>query len=313
MGETTGIAWTDSTFNPWVGCTKISPGCTNCYAADFDKRVGGGKNADGVKRLRWGKGAERVRTSVANWKKPLAWNKRAALTGVRHKVFCSSLADVCDEEVPAAWRSDLAHLIERTPHLDWLLLTKRPENFGLFDVAWDIDVCPERGDWPSNVWLGVTVENQEQAERRIPLLLEQDASVRFLSMEPLLESVQLDVLDAGVFASLSALTGEMSFAGRGGFGGHSSQRYDGGIDWVIVGGESGPRARPFHFAWARDLKRQCADAGVAFFMKQLGSTRAGAETLDDLQKLEALRDRAGADPAEWPEDLRVQQFPVVTR
>ncbi len=330
MGENSAIAWTTHTFNPWIGCTKVSPGCANCYAESFDKRVGGGlitEESAGVvmkyKALRWGVGRPRTRTSPANWKKPLAWNAKALAAGVRHRVFCSSLADVFDDEVPREWLRDLFALIKATPNLDWLLLTKRPENYDRLDGGFDPETGGVLNVWPRNVWLGVTVENQEQANRRIPLLLAQDAVVRFLSCEPLLEPVALDF---GPFNRVGLLwktcptcNGSMSVPVEGG-GKACPTCFDhqgvvnSGIDWAIIGGESGPKARPFDLSWARSLVRQCREAGVAPFVKQMGDRPCDVSALSPHHPM-ALRLRAhhGADPAEWPEDLRVQEFPEVRR
>lgn len=290
MGEETKISWCDSTFSPWVGCAKVSPGCANCYALDYDKRVGGvpiGQRADKTKPLlRWGPGAPRTRTSAAYWKQPLKWNREAEKSGVRRKVFCGSLCDAFDSEAPVGALGDLFRLIDATPALTWLLLTKRAERLE--------EVRADHGGWPRNVWLGVTVENQKQAEARIPLLLEQNAAVRFLSMEPMLGPVELS---------------KWFFAGH-----HPS--WDGSprvepspprIGWVIVGGESGPKARPFDIGWARSIVAQCAAASVPCFVKQLGADPVLGP--GDLGL--GLRHRSGADPSEWPKAFRVREFPGV--
>lgn len=189
MAENSAISWTDHTFNPWMGCTKVSEGCKNCYAErDFDKRR---------HLVEWGPGKPRVRTSEANWKKPLAWNRKAEKDGVRPRVFCASLADWLDPEVPVAWLADLLVLIEDTPNLDWLLLTKRPELWrdqigrvvvihgSPYLIGSEIASRWLNNEAPSNVWIGTTVENQKNAGR-IPHLLSIPARVRFLSCEPLL-------------------------------------------------------------------------------------------------------------------------------
>jgi protein gp37 len=212
------IEWTDHTFNPWEGCTKVSPGCTNCYAEARNQRFSGGEN--------WGKGAPRRRTSIQNWKQPLKWDREARGEGReslecpsceapwkecdcgfaqrRPRVFCASLADWLDDEVPIEWLADLLKLIHDTPNLDWQLLTKRPQNWRRrveqvserFRIAGDAIRMPWatswlEGDSPENVWLGTSVENQEMADKRIPALLQIPAKVRFLSCEPLLEAVDL--------------------------------------------------------------------------------------------------------------------------
>lgn len=236
MTQNSKIEWTDHTFNPWIGCQKVSPGCDNCYAESM--------MADRLKKVQWGPGAERVRTSAANWRAPLAWNAKHgeffAQHGRRQRVFCASLADVFDNAVDPAWRDDLFTLIEQTPNLDWLLLTKRIGNVGnMLPVPFDFDRL-----YP-NVWLGATITCQEEADRDIPKLLAIDAKVRFLSMEPLLGPVDLRQAH---FAPVRLPR----------------------VDWVIVGGESGAGARPMHPDWPRSLRDQCAAAGVPFLFKQWG-------------------------------------------
>lgn len=237
MGENTNIEWAHHTFNPWEGCTKVGPGCDHCYAEARNKRFHGGN---------WGPGAPRRRTSPSNWAKPRRWNTQAAEKGVRYRVFCASLADVFDNEVPAEWRADLFKLISETPNLDWLLLTKRignvasmlPENFS-------------RLTFP-NVWLGATVVNQKEADRDIPELLNLSPAVAWLSMEPLLGDVDITEYLFGKKWLLSEVP------------------MNGWLDWVIVGGESGACARPMHPDWARSLRDQCQAADVPFLFKQWG-------------------------------------------
>jgi protein gp37 len=277
MGKTTEISWCDSTFNPWIGCTKVSPACTNCYAETLMHRWG--------KDL-WGKGQPRQRTSAANWKQPLAWEKQAAATGIRRKVFCGSLCDWLDAEVPIEWLADLLDLIRQTPNLDWLLLTKRPELWGericgatgYWGYEGQIGHCGATDAWafgfdwlhfrfPANVWIGATVENQEMADKRIPELLKIPAVKHFVSIEPQLGAVNMRTvacIRAGGQTIIDALTGHMPNA----FSGTKPSWTR--IDWVICGGESGPKARPMHPDWARSLRDQCKAAGVAYFFKQWG-------------------------------------------
>jgi protein gp37 len=281
MSENTNIEWTDSTFNPWMGCTKVSPACDHCYA-----EVSTPSRTLGVT---WGAGQERRRTSPANWSMPLRWNAQAeafwAQHGRRQRVFCASLADVFDNEVPDEWRADLFNLIDSTPSLDWLLLTKRIGNVkGMLRKILRPDTLP------ANVWLGATIANQEEADRDIPKLLAVPARVRFLSMEPLLGNVDLNghtySLAPGLGEGIDWLTGKTSqFSDI--YGGHTSPWLDRGdydfpedyeeprIHWVIVGGESGNDARPMHPDWARSLRDQCASAGVAFLFKQWGEWTPG--------------------------------------
>lgn len=266
MGETK-IEWADFTFNPWIGCTKVSPACDHCYAEGWAKRSG---------VVKWGAGEPRRRTTDANWAKPLAWNRAAKKAGVRRRVFCASLADVFDAEVPNEWRDDLFHkLICATPHLDWLVLTKRPR------VAWHYFEPYRVKGPPSNVWLGTTVENQAMANLRIPTLLSIPARVHFLSCEPLLSAINLRCIEIRGGVTLNALTGAHS-ASMPVPGGWSSvpagaladlpklPPRTGCIDWVIAGGESGPHARPSHPDWFRSLRDQCQAARVPFFFKQWG-------------------------------------------
>ena len=294
MAENSKIEWTDHTFNPWIGCTKVSAACDHCYAevATPTRTL----RASGAET--WGPHAPRRRTSPANWKKPLAWNRQAQAEGRRYRVFCASLADVGDNHasILAEWRADLWHLIAATPNLDWLLLTKRPQNI--------IKMLPHIwGDgWP-NVWIGTTVENQTEADRRIPHLLAVPAAVRFLSMEPLLGPVDLTRVGnvAAVASAFPTLAEEIQRHMRpsivngiqieavgprwqattfyqtpdhmGGF--QVGTRTYPRLDWVICGGESGPGARPMHPDWARSLRDQCKAAGVAFHFKQWGEWAPG--------------------------------------
>lgn len=311
MATETNIAWCDSTFNGWLGCAKVSPGCEHCYAETLmDTRY---------RKVQWGKGKPRVRTSEANWKLPLKWNRdseRARVAALhswpagkpmpwnRPRVFCSSLADWLDDEVPIEWLRDLLVLIQQTPNLDWLLLTKRPQNFSkrIEEVAegWqsscEIAVWWSRGVEPRNVWVGTTTENQHTADERIPILLAIPAIVRFLSVEPMLGLVSLSRCapyhleeDDGNPGICNAFNG-MSW--------HPLTRRlepdeigtSAGISWVICGGESGPGARPMHPDWARSLRDQCAIARAPFFMKQMGGTRKPFAPI--------------------PDDLMVREFPT---
>ena len=257
MAENSKIEWTDHTFNPWIGCTKVSDGCKHCYAETLmDKRYG---------RVGWCPQGTRQRTSEANWRKPLAWNRRAKAEGRRYKVFCASLADVFeDRQELIAWRVDLLDMIGRTSHLDWLLLTKRPENVQDM-IAQATGRHPEA--WLANhmnVWIGTSVEDQKAADERIPHLLHIPARVRFLSMEPLLGAVGLDQVYDHTLRTPGTIL--MPF-------------YH-GIHWVIVGGESGPHARPMHPDWVRSIRDQCVDASVPFFFKQWGEWLPGEQTRD---------------------------------
>ena len=257
MGDVTNIEWCDSTFNSWEGCQKVGPGCDHCYAETRNARFGGGRAPN------WGPEAPRRRTSAANWQKPIKWNREAAKFAEKHgrkqRVFCASLADVFDNAVNPQWRADLFDLIDATPNLDWLLLTKRIGNVTQMVEATGRDRLPE------NVWLGATVVNQDEADRDVPKLLETLATVRFLSMEPLLGPVDLRNLRDGHIDALNGIERE----------GHIDARMICAVSWVIVGGESGPDARPMHPDWARSLREQCAISGTQFFMKQWGEWAPG--------------------------------------
>lgn len=262
MGTTTAIKWTDHTFNPWMGCTKVSPACDHCYAEALGKRTG---------RVQWGDSAPRVAVSEGYWQNPRKWNAAARAEQRRHRVFCASMADVFEDNVTVlGHRNRLFDVIDSTPWLDWQLLTKRPENVALF--------IPSRwrhGGFPPNVWIGTTVEDQERAEERIPHLLAIPAAVRFLSCEPLLGPIELRHL-------------WNHCDDHDTIGGFCVQRRHPGvrwIDWVIVGGESGAGHRPLDVDHARSLRDQCEQWGVPFFFKQVGgrTPTAGGDLLDGVE------------------------------
>lgn len=270
MGTGTKIEWVASqypdgtwgpghTWNPWRGCEKVSEGCTNCYAETMSHR-------NPAVLGEWGPDGTRAMASEDYWRLPFKWDRLAAAEGRRHRVFSLSLGDWLEDRPELiAPRDRLLSTIDHTPHLDWLLLTKRPE-------GWDARMCESaraynkvardqgsdnlairwlRGHAPSNVWLGVSAENQEMADLRVPLLLQIPAAVRFVSAEPLLGPVNLRDYLADFDLS------------RG--------THWGNLDWLIVGGESGPHARPMDPRWALALRDQCQVAGVAFFFKQWGA------------------------------------------
>lgn len=279
MGDVTNISWANATFNPWIGCTKVSPACDHCYAAAWDKRFGGDH---------WGPGAPRRRTTAANWRKPFRWNAEAKSSGKPCRVFCASLADVFDNEVDPLWRTDLFNLIRATRSLTWMLLTKRIGNAAkMLPSDW--------GDgWP-HVWLGSTVPDQAEADRDIPKLLATPAAVRFISYEPALENVDFTELpppndpkyqSKHWIYRCNSLNGliEVRPAGPNIWWQTTYQNINLSpprLNWVICGGESGPGARPMHPDWARSVRNQCAGADVAFFFKQWGGPRAGGEALLD--------------------------------
>lgn len=228
MAETSEISWTDATFNPWIGCTKVSPACDHCYAERDNGRRGWVPG--------WGPGVPRKRTKT--WGGPLKWNRKAAETGYKTRVFCASLADVFDNEVPQGWREDLWELLRQTPNLRWILLTKRIGNARKMLPA----------DWKAgypNVGLMATLENQEVWNRDIFKLMSTPAAWRGVSAEPLLGKIDL----------LAGPTG------------------CGFPDWIITGGESGAGFRPLDMNAVRLMRDQCADLGIAFHHKQNGGFR----------------------------------------
>lgn len=252
MVENSAISWTDHTFNPWIGCQKVGPGCDHCYAEALAGRFN---------MAQWGPDQERRRTQPHTWLQPRRWNAEAYATGRRARVFCASMADVFDNAVPADWRMDLFDLIRETPHLDWILLTKRIGNVAtMLPSDW--------GDhgWP-HVWLMITVVNQTEANRDIPKLLDTPATLRGLSIEPQLGAIDLTPwlhrgdVDLWRDDPLAA-----SMLNEAVISGHGWVRP--AVYWVICGAESGPGARPFQEDWARSLRDQCQIAGVPFFYKQ---------------------------------------------
>lgn len=307
--ENSNIEWTDHTFNPWIGCTKVDELCAHCYAEARDIRFNGGQH--------WGKGAPRQRTTPSNWNEPRRWNReadkayeewKATLTmnppPRRPRVFCASLADWLDDEVPIEWLADLLLLIYNCPNLDWLLLSKRPENFfsrleavsnwvlkfgGVGDNAdssvrfyiW-LEAWRSAVGFPSNVWIGTSVGTQKSADLRIPELLKIPARIRFLSCEPLLGPVEFSNVTKRV--DCVKVLGNMAFDG---------------IHWLIAGGESGKGARPMHPDWARRMRDQCRAAGVPFFFKQWGEW-APAEERGDTVSVTLAQPGGGPNP-EWHE------------
>ena len=292
MAENSKIQWTHHTFNPWRGCARVSPGCVHCYAETLSKR---NPKTLGV----WGVDGTRVIASPSMWQQPVKWDIAAQRAGERHRVFCASLADVGEDRPDLVEpRKRLSDLIFRTPNLDWLLLTKRPENMArLFDVG-TLKRC----------WVGVTAENQEYADKRIPILLGIPSRVRFVSYEPAIGPVDFNRRE------LLCKTWNN--------GGGTIGTY---LDWVIVGGESGGGARPFDVQWARDVVRQCAETKTACFVKQLGKWPSSETPIEGWRQLFNKGDYAtatgwaprsggsghGDTVDEWPLDLRVRQFPVV--
>lgn len=260
MGENSGVSWCDHTFNAWWGCVKISEGCVRCYANTLSTRYGHDV---------WGADAPRRFLSESYWRQPLKWNREALpKLGRPALVFCSSMADVFEDRRDLdPWRERLAGVIDATPNLRWLLLTKRPEHVSR--------LAPWGNAWPANAALGVTTENQRRADERIPIALEVPAPMHFISAEPLVGRVTLGRWAASVPARLRV--------GAGGW----EPEYDPTprIDWVITGGESGAGHRPLDLDHARLLRSNCAVFGIPFFFKQVGGRWAteGGDLLDGVQ------------------------------
>lgn len=266
MSTATKIEWADSTFNFWEGCQKNGPGCDRCYAEVRNARFAGIKIEGVSVAPNWGPGAPRRLTSLKNRNLPHRWNREheafMAAHGRRQRVFCSSLSDVFDNAVDPAWRADLFAIMEACPNLDWLVLTKRIGNVRkMVPTRW-----LEPGGWPAHVRIGATIVTPEEAARDIPKLLALPCP-NFLSMEPLLGSVDLETIYNTNLGEgqpyLHPLIGRVS-------DGHGDGCNVRSIEWVIVGGETGPGARPMHPAWVRSLRDQCEEAGVPFLFKQWG-------------------------------------------
>lgn len=277
MSEGSKIEWCHHSFSGWWGCAKVSPACDNCYAERDAGRYQPG-------RILWGVDAERRAFGDNHWNEPLRWNRRAAARGERYRVFVNSMADTFDKNAPPGARERLWGVIAACPSLDFLLLTKRIGNAPkMVPAAW------MEGGWPANAWPGSSVVTQEEVDRDVPKLLELPARVRFLSCEPMLGPLDLrHGLQAGRCQSRGG--GDDRGPLRCGLpAGHGDEhtalietsapwfRAGGGLQWVIAGGESGPKARPLHPDWPRGLRDQCAAAGVAFLHKQNGEFASVSE------------------------------------
>lgn len=332
MGVKSSIEWTDATWNPVRGCSMAkgseTGGCLNCYAArEAIRHLGRNDPFHGFARMtdsgpRWTGKVELVEKHLDD---PLHWRKP-------RRVFVNSMSDLFHESLPDEAIDRIFAVMALCPQHTFQVLTKRPERMrvwsgrsdGVMDAmraAHGNDVAAIR--WPvPNVWLGVSVENQKTADARIPLLLQTPAAIRFVSYEPALEAVDLSHHGCGalpIYREAATVTDRCMPSGvsvqRPGRRGWI--RHDGcHVDWVIVGGESGPGARPFNLRWAHRTIEQCAAAGVACFVKQLGA-KAGMPSCADFACTHPdcsvhwlyLRDRKGGDPSEWPAALRVRQFP----
>jgi protein gp37 len=266
MSDKTSIAWTDHTFNPWWGCEKVSPGCAHCYAETFAARVG----KTGI----WGPEHGFRFFGDKHWAEPCKWDWTAEAEGRRHRVFCASMADVFeDRDELEPIRARLFNLIANTPHLDWQILTKRPAVAARWLRPWEAMV--------PNLWLGVSIENARWVGRA-NALRDTSAAVRFISAEPLLGPLvqrcpRLDCRDGIWYASLYGPAHVCEDCHGTGWIGLDLT----GIDWLIIGGESGPHARPMDPQWVRDLIVKARAAGTAVFVKQMGGLRPGGPLPDE--------------------------------
>jgi protein gp37 len=341
MSEQTKISWCDSTINFWRGCTKVSPGCANCYAETLVTTRLQGEWGKGKPRQH-GKGA--VKDALAFNRKPFIcescgegfsqecqhdnadgknknWTNCCVVNPKfdRRRIFSLSLGDWLDEEVPIEWLAEMLDTIRQCRDVTWILCSKRPHLFNTrIELAQDYDfdhgkreLCGWLRDWrkgdliPPNIILLTSVENQAMADKRIPELLKIPSVCRGLSLEPLLGPVDLSpfLIGNGFPIHVSA-AGKAIYAPGDGIP----------IQWIIIGGESGPKARPCNVDWIRALVRQGRAAGVATFVKQMGANPVVTMTEanrhgpppDDFR---TFTDKKGGDPAEWPIDLRIQEFP----
>jgi protein gp37 len=268
MAKNSKIEWTHHTFNPWWGCTKVSPACDHCYAETWAKRTG---------HSLWGARAKRRFFGDEHWRKPLRWDDAAAAEGLRARVFCASMGDVFEwGKQLSPWRQRLWELIESTPNLDWLLLTKRPHLV--------MRLVPWREPWPANVWIGITAENQRFLDKRLPHLMEIPSQYRFLSCEPLLSPLDIS-------------------------------EYAAEVDWIIAGGESGRHARKTDPNWVRSLRDQCIEYEIGFHFKQWGDWFPIDGPCRGTQYARVGKKRAGRslDGREWDELPRGYNYRSVSQ
>ncbi len=285
-GRVTNIEWTNETWNPVRGCSIVSEGCRNCYAMHQAHRFSGpGKPYEGLTRStpsgpKW---TGKIRLVPEVLDQPFRWRKP-------RRVFVNSMSDLFHEDVPPIWVRTVFDKMERAPQHTFQVLTKRPER--MLDMLTNNSMFLHHRGWPlPNIWLGISCEDQATADERIPLLLQTPAAIRFLSCEPLLGPI-----DVRPFLPHDS--------------GDPAERFlgavpDKAVDWVIVGGESGPSARPMDLLWAREIVAECQEAGVAVFVKQLGARPYAANGWQGFD----LDDPRGGDPDEWPEELRVREWP----
>ena len=337
------IEWTEKTWNPIVGCSIVSPGCTNCYAmrmAQRIERMGSAEHYRGLTKVvkgnavwtgKMARAPEHILMEPLRVKRPTTW-------------FVNSMSDLFHEDVPDAWIDQVFAVMALTPQHTYQVLTKRSARMREYlhhpwgadlkqgqtweDVAyWRVATLAEEMDreryvrgpiggcdwWPlPNVWLGVSAERQQEANERVPDLLATPAAIRFVSAEPLLGPIDFTRLDVSDGIHRDALQGWRAVRTSPGHYEHAPHSPDTHLDWLIVGGESGPGARPFDAAWARSIVSQCKSAEVACFVKQVGSHPTDSDRPGLKGKRLITKSKKGGDMAEWPPELRVRQMPVVT-
>lgn len=311
MGDSA-IEWTDKTWNPVVGCTKVSPGCKNCYAKTLHDQRHKAHKAGKPMAKQYAKPFEKVQLMPERLREPLTWK-------APRRVFVNSVSDLFHVDVPDDFLDRVFAVMALAGRHTFQVLTKRADRMAEYmkrlaksveplqraarDMGYTFKYRRDDGEelpllpWPiPNVWLGVSVENQEAARDRIPLLMNTPAAVRFLSCEPLLGELKLDqwlnCYWTGTNWCRTVATRLVS------------------LSWVIVGGESGPGARPCRVEWVRDIVAQCKADGTPVFVKQLGSGPEAGDGVDVRQTL-ALRSKKGGDMTEWPNDLQIREFPKV--
>jgi len=299
MADRSKIEWTEASWNPVRGCSIVSPGCTNCYAMKMAHRFSGkGKAYDGLTKLTKGgpvwTGKVSLHPELLDW--PL--RRRKPL-----RIFVNSMSDLFHEDVPDEFIRAVWCTMFDTPQHTYQILTKRPQRM-LEYLLPRLSIGGIIAKPLDNVWLGVSVEDQARADERIPLLLQTPAAVRWISAEPLLGPISFE----GCWVEYADPAIHENWLER--------------LDWIVVGGESGPGARPMQLDWVRSLRDQCHAVGTPFFLKQLG--RWPIATKDEGYPWAQLHDDAGApigewgldgksrkggDPAEWPQDLRIREYP----
>lgn len=279
MATNTGIEWTEATWNPMAGCTPVSPGCKNCYAMKMAHRL------EGMGQPKYAGTTRKTKSGVVQWSGRINFDSNDIVAPSRwrkpRRVFVNSMSDLFHEETPLPFLGRVFVEMAANPHHQFQILTKRPINAR----DWLRELGRDFALWPlPNVWIGVSVEDQQRAEERIPILLELPAAVRWISFEPLLGPVDIFKAAAGFL----------------------------GLHWAVIGGESGPGARACNVGWIRKLRDDLRKAATPVFVKQLGrhpiqqwTTRGGWTETDPIR----LRHRKGGNPDEWPEDLRIREFP----